>query len=65
MGIQVRLQGGLCTCGHEGCLCVSGLWMYREARGSLWHNMALDRSADAPAHCSVIWRRDEVIIYGG
>jgi hypothetical protein len=38
--------------------------MYRETRGALWHNMALNRSADVLAHCGVIWRRDEVVIYG-
>lgn len=28
MGIQVMVQGGLCACGHLGCMCVSELRMY-------------------------------------
>jgi len=45
MGIQVRLQGEPYACGHEGCMCVSGLWIYWEKSGSLRDRMALERSA--------------------
>ena len=45
IGIQVRLQEELCACGHQGCMCVSELWIYWETRGSLRDNMALERSA--------------------
>lgn len=51
--IQVRLQGGPCVCGHQGCKCVSGVRICWETGGSLWDNMALERSAVAPAHCNV------------
>ena len=62
MGIQVRLQGELCACGHQGCMCASGFRICRETGGSLWDNMALERSALArpliatlyPIFCS--WR---------
>jgi hypothetical protein len=45
MGIQVRNQGGLCASVLEGCMCASVLWICWETGGSLWDNMALERSA--------------------
>ena len=35
-------------------MCASGHWIYWETRGTLWDNMALERSAVAPAHCDVM-----------
>ena len=35
-------------------MCVSGLWIYWGTCGSLWDNMALERSAGPPAHCNIM-----------
>jgi hypothetical protein len=40
--IQVRLQGELCACGHEGCMCVSGLRIGWQTCGSLWTSTDLE-----------------------
>jgi hypothetical protein len=53
MGIQVRLQGEPYACGHEGCMCALGLQICWETRGSLWDNLAFERSALARLLISV------------
>ena len=45
-------------------MCVSGLWIYWETRGSLRDNMALEQSAGAPAHILISLQAASVVSFG-